>query len=181
MVLLVASVMAAGAAPGAPKTTTTGVQAEGVSSPAAADGLAPKTRKPRTLKADKAFPTTVYSPAQAIAEAAKAEGAAKGVFEFKVASVGGNDGKGRSIFLNSEADHHDAKNISAMVRPVAVQELEQTLGAPLDKALAGKRIAVTGTAHPKTINIYDEAHNKTGQTFTRTRVMLAKAEKLAVK
>lgn len=179
MVVLVASVFAASAACGAPKTTTTGVQAQAVSSPAAADGLAPRARK--SPRAGKAFPTTVFTPAQAITEAANTAGGAKGVFEFKVASIGGNGSKGRSVYLNSEADYHDAKNISVMVRPAAVQEMEQKMGAPLDKALAGKRVSVTGTAHPVKTNIYDESHKKTGQTFMQTRIIVAKAEKLVVR
>jgi hypothetical protein len=180
MVVLVASLMATGAACGAPKTKVD-VPARALASPADVGALTPKTRKARVPRAVKEFPTTVFSPAQAITEAANTEGGAKGVFEFKVASVGGNGGKGKSVYLNSEADYHDARNISVMVRPAAVTGLEQTLGGPLDKTLAGKKVSVIGTAHPVKTNIYDADHKKTGETFTQTRIILAKAEKLAVK
>lgn len=119
------------------------------------------------------------APEQAISAAA-AEPAAgvEGTFEFRVASVGG--GRGR-VFLNSEADYHDAGNLSVMLPAKAAKEMEKALGAPLSKALVAKQVSVTGTARQVTVNVYGPDRKKTGETHTQTRIEVASADRIVVK
>jgi hypothetical protein len=166
IVVLAASVLAVGAACGAPPAK-------------------PKASVEKAVAKPVAKAAAPIGPAQAIAAVAKAArekdgDGLKGVFEFRVASVGAGS-RGRGVFLNSEADYHDAKNLSVQLRPEAVKALEASLGAPLDKTMAGKRISVTGTARAKSFNVYDADGSKTGKTWSQTRIIVAKADNLVVK
>lgn len=124
--------------------------------------------------------SSVYSPREAIAAASRDETGASGVFEFKVASIGGG-AKGRAVFLNSEEDYRDPKNLTVMVRPAAVKAIEAKLGKPLDKAFNGKRVRVTGTAQKAKINLYDADNKRTGETETQVRITVTEAASIVVR
>src|SRR5690242_6846981 len=113
-----------------------------------------------------------------VAAAASPKDGAEGVFEFRVASVGG--GRGR-IFLNSEADYRDPANLSVMLRPADVKQMEKALGGPLAKTLVEKNVSVTGTAKQVKINVYGPDRKKTGETRTQTRIVVASADSIVVK
>lgn len=123
----------------------------------------------------------VLAPAQAIAAASKTEEGAEGVFEFQIGSIGQNTRKGRPVFLNSETDYHSPKNLSVMIRPAAVKDIETAVGGSLDKALAHRRIKVTGVAKQAKVAVYDEDHKKTGESYMQTRIVVADARQIVFK
>ncbi|MEP7210450.1 MAG: hypothetical protein ABI740_06405 [Alphaproteobacteria bacterium] len=125
--------------------------------------------------------SSALAPAQAIAAASKADDGAEGVFEFQVGSVGETSRKGRPVFLNSEADYHNPKNLSVMIQPAVVKEVEAAAGGSLDKTLANKRIKVTGVAKQVKVAVYGEDHEKTGTTVTQTRITVTNASQIAMK
>jgi hypothetical protein len=66
------------------------------------------------------------TPEQAItAAAANPEHGAQGEFEFVVASVGsGESARGTVVYLNSAADYRTPENLSVMIMPLTVREIE---------------------------------------------------------
>jgi hypothetical protein len=133
------------------------------------------------MKAGALTKSAALVPAQAIAAAAKADDGAEGVFEFQIGSVGENARKGRPVFLNSEADYHSPKNLSVMIRPAVVKDVEEAAGGSLDKTLAHKRIKVTGVAKQVKVAVYDDDHKKTGESYMQTRITVTDAGQIAFK
>ena len=65
-----------------------------------------------------------------------------GVFAMTVKATGKID----RIYLNSELDYRDQRNLSIAIEPEAAKALALALGAPPEFALKGKQILVAGTA-----------------------------------
>lgn len=125
--------------------------------------------------------SSALTPAQAIVAASKADDGAEGVFEFQIGSVGQNARKGRPVFLNSEADYHSPKNLSVMIQPAAVKDIETAAGGSLGKTLAHKRITVTGVAKQVKVAVYGDDHKKTGESYMQTRIIVTDAGQIVFK
>jgi hypothetical protein len=136
--------------------------------------VAPEQGRPVQAKSQRDR-SGALAPAQAIAAASKTDDGAEGVFEFQVGSVGENARKGRPVFLNSEADYHSPKNLSVMIQPAVVKEIETAAGGSLGKTLAHKRITVTGVAKQVKVAVYGEDHKKTGESYMQTRITVTDA------
>jgi hypothetical protein len=160
VLVVVAWTLAAGGACGAPPTRRVAEQDKQSASKSGALALA---------------------PAQAIVAASKKDDGAEGVFEFQVGSVGETSRKGRPVFLNSEADYHSPKNLSVMIQPTVVKDVEAAAGGSLDKTLAHKRIKVTGVAKQVKVAVYGDDHKKTGESYTQTRITVTRADQIAMK
>ena len=84
------------------------------------------------------------TPTQAIVLAADAAPlGVKGTFVMEVRAVGRQDG---DIYLDSERDYRDQRNLTIAIPPDAALELRQRFGEDADVALMGKRIRVSGQA-----------------------------------
>lgn len=123
------------------------------------------------------------TPSQAVkAAAAEPEAGVEGVFDIAVKSVGGRASqRGGTMFLNSEADYHNPANLSVMIRPAAVKEMEAALGGSLRDALANKRVQVAGVARRVPIAIYGEDNKKTGDSWFQTRITVERADQIVVR
>jgi len=88
--------------------------------------------------------TQAIAPTQAILLAADAAPfGVKGTFVFEVRAVGQQDG---NIYLNSELDYRDQRNLTVAIFPDAAQEIRRKFGENADLALMGRRIKVKGEA-----------------------------------
>ncbi|MEG3169870.1 hypothetical protein U1737_16890 [Sphingomonas sp. LB3N6] len=106
--------------------------------------------------------------------AALAPGAYPGVFVMTVRASGR---QGSSLYLNSESDYRDPRNLSLEVRPIAQAQLESRLGTPVDTALQGRTIHVDGEARRVRINFtYDG--RPTGKYYYQTHVVIERGEQL---
>jgi hypothetical protein len=84
------------------------------------------------------------APTQAILLAADAAPlGVKGTFALEVRAVGRQDG---NIYLNSELDYRDQRNLTVAIFPDAAQQCRQKFGEDADVVLKGKRIKVRGEA-----------------------------------
>ena len=82
-------------------------------------------------------------PSQAVQLAAASPRAGvTGVFAMTVKATGTTD----RVYLNSELDYRDQRNLTIAIEPEAADALALTLGAPPQIALNGKQILVAGTA-----------------------------------
>lgn len=89
-------------------------------------------------------------PVEAIqSAAAAAPRAVVGVFVMRVSGAGRQDG---NIYLNSEADYRDQRNLTVAFHPAAAESFIAQYGTAPDTFLVGKRIAVSGGARRVRIN-----------------------------
>lgn len=75
--------------------------------------------------------------------AAEASGDKAGVFELQVRASGRDRGR---LYLNSEADYRDARNLSVVFTSQVEAEFKRLHGSTPDEFLKGKNIAVLGSA-----------------------------------
>ena len=83
-----------------------------------------------------------------------------GTFDLLVENTGVKDGY---VFLNSESDFRDQRNLSIAIGPKAVQALTVTLKGPPQDTLRGKRVRVKGTA--KRLQVYFVRDGKPTEHF----------------
>ncbi|MGA1797998.1 hypothetical protein VH567_04370 [Sphingomonas sp. 4RDLI-65] len=115
------------------------------------------------------------SPMVAIERAAGlAPGAYPGVFVMTVRASGR---QGSSLYLNSESDYRDPRNLSLEVRPIAQAQLETQLGAPAETALQGRTIHVDGEARRVRIDFTSDGR-PTGKYYYQTHVVIERGEQL---
>jgi len=85
-----------------------------------------------------------YTPKDAVFMAADAAPKpVPGIFVMTVRATGRQDG---NIYLNSELDYRDQRNLSIEICPPAFDGLQAHFGSEPDKFFLDKRIAVTGQA-----------------------------------
>jgi hypothetical protein len=88
--------------------------------------------------------TQSITPTQAILLAADAAPlGVKGTFMLEVRAVGRKDG---NIYLDSESDYRDQRNLTVAIFPDAAQELRQKFGEDADAVFKGRRVRVRGEA-----------------------------------
>lgn len=119
----------------------------------------------------------LIDPAEAIQSAATAAPqAVRGRFAMRVRAVGRRDG---NIYLNSEQDYRDQRNLTVTIRPSAINALAERFGEQADRFLIGKRIVVDGEARRVQI---DFTHNgqPTGKYYYQTHVDVREASQLSI-
>lgn len=106
--------------------------------------------------------------------AALAPGSYPGLFTLTVRASGRQDGH---LYLNSELDYRDQRNISLEIAPVAQGQLEMQLGAPVETALQGRRIEIAGEARRVRINFLADGR-PTGKYYYQTHIFIARGNQL---
>jgi len=103
-----------------------------------------------------------------------APGGYPGTFVMTVRASGR---QGSSLYLNSESDYRDPRNLSLEVRPVAQAQLESRLGAPAETVLQGRTIQVDGEARRVRID-FTVGGRPTGKYYYQTHVVIERGEQL---
>ena len=123
-------------------------------------------------------PDGAMSPADAIAAAAKYGAMGKqGVFGMLVRGTGTSH---HHVFLNSEADYRDPKNLSIDIDPGAAKLMTRQLGMPPDQFYKGKWIVVRGTVHRVPIVFTDDYGRPTGKLYYQTHVPVRLLSQISV-
>lgn len=126
----------------------------------------------RTLSA-----ASFIGPDEAITSAAAAASkSVRGVYALRVASTGRQDGQ---IYLNSEQDYRDQRNLTVAIRSEVISDLEQRFGASPDVFLRGKRIAVNGFARRVRIHFLENGV-PSEKYYYQTHVDVRRADQIAV-
>jgi hypothetical protein len=115
------------------------------------------------------LPPVAMSPAEMVAAAAAApSGQGKRVtVAMLVQATGVSHGH---VFLNSELDYRDPRNLSINIDIAAAKQMARQYGSPPDQFFKGKRILVSGTARRVPIVFLDHYHHPTGQYYFQTHV-----------
>lgn len=114
-------------------------------------------------------------PAQAIQLAADAAPrGVPGLFSMQVQATGEQGGE---IYLNSELDYRDQRNLTVALTPAAAHQLALRLGEPVTVALDRKRILVRGSATRVRID-FTAGGQPTGKYYYQTHVRVTDAAQI---
>lgn len=109
--------------------------------------------------------------------AAKSDGgrAIYGTFTLTVRSTGGDH---EILFLNSERDFRDPRNLSPSLHPHAVEELKKLHGGDLAAFFAGRTIWVTGDAERVPVTLLKDG--KVVGTYFQHRIAVTDAGQISL-
>jgi hypothetical protein len=117
------------------------------------------------------------SPRDAIVAAANAAPrAVPGTFTMLVRATGRN---GRRVYLNSELDYRDQRNLTVNIEPGAAEALARRFGAPADQFFLGKIIHVRGAARRTRIDFLSDGR-ATGLYYYQTHVAVGDPDQIVV-
>ncbi|MDG3443103.1 hypothetical protein [Nitrospirillum amazonense] len=112
-------------------------------------------------------PTTSYDAVQRAAAAAP-----DGVFDTYALEVRATGREHGHIYLNSEMDYRDQRNVTVEILPTAIPAFRQAYGQDADTYLQGRRILVSGEA--KRVTIWFFANGKqTDKYYYQTHILVA--------
>ena len=115
-----------------------------------------------------AYLARIYSAREAVIAAAdRAPKGNLGRYAFSVRGVGWDDGR---LYLNSEEDYRDPRNVSASIAPEAAQEILAKLGGSEKEALASKMVLVTGLAIRTRIDFIGADGKPSGKYYFQTHI-----------
>lgn len=97
---------------------------------------------------------------------------------FDIRTVISDEVDGR-IFLGTQADYRDQRNLAIAIDPAAFRDLMRRHGAPLTDKLKGKHLLVGGFARPVRISI-NENGRPTGKYYYQTHVVVTHANQIEV-
>ena len=124
------------------------------------------------------------TPRQAVERAADAandippEAAPPGVegsFDLRVQATDARNGR---VWLNSERDYRDQRNLTVVIPTNVADSLRAKYGASPETFFQGKRIEVSGIARRATILFLDDAGRPTGKYYFQTHVQVSDAAQI---
>ena len=129
-------------------------------------------------------PMSASSPSIATIEPARviylaAEAAPKGHLVRSRFTVQATGAERNLIYLNSERDYRDQRNLTVVISPSAVNGLREALGPDLRAALEGKSITVTGVAKRVTVWFVADG-KKTNKYYYQTQLVVSNPRQLQV-
>lgn len=120
----------------------------------------------------------VLSPREAIVAAADAAPAPiPGTFALHVQRA--EQVRGR-LYLNSERDYRDQRNLTIRVEDGAIRQLAVRYGAPPERILLGRDILVRGAARRTRIDFIDNRGRPTGLYYYQTHVAIHDADQISI-
>lgn len=118
---------------------------------------------------------TLIDPEKAIHEAnAQAPALIPGHFALRVQAAGRQEDR---IFLNSETDYRDQRNLTIAIEPAAIAALAARYGAPPDQFFLGKNIVVDGAAQRVKITFFASGR-PTGKYYYQTHVVVDQPDQI---
>jgi hypothetical protein len=124
-------------------------------------------------------PVQTMTPRQAVERAADAANdippdaappGVKGSFDLRVQATDARDGK---VWLNSEHDYRDQRNLTVVIPANVADSLRAKYGASPETFFRDKRIEVSGVARRATILFFDDAGRPTGKYYFQTHVQVS--------
>lgn len=127
-------------------------------------------------------PNLAAAPGMTAAQAvmAAADAAPRGVPGHFAMVVRRAEMVGPRLFLNSEADYRDQRNLSIAVQPHALAGLRGRFGKDLRAALVGRDIRVRGVARRVRIGIFKNNGRATRLYYYQTHVVVDSVEQISV-
>ena len=120
----------------------------------------------------------LFSPRESVTAAADAAPAVvPGTFALRVRRA---ERVRRRLYLNSERDYRDQRNLTIRIEPGAVRQLAARHGAPVERYFLGREILVRGAAQRTRIDFTDARGRPTGLYYYQTHVAVRDANRVSV-
>jgi hypothetical protein len=100
-----------------------------------------------------------------------------GVFAMRVAATGRI---GPRVYLNSEADYRDQRNLTIAIEPWAARQLARRYRGAPERALRGHAIEVRGAAHRQRIDFIVDFRRPTGLYYYQTHVTVTDPDQIRI-
>lgn len=100
-----------------------------------------------------------------------------GLFAMRVAGTGRIGGR---VFLNSEADYRDQRNLTIALSPTVAQQFANRYGAAPEVYFRGRSIEVRGAARRERIHFLDNWRRPTGLYYYQTHVRVTRPDQIVV-
>ena len=123
------------------------------------------------------LPNGTMSPSDAVTAGAKDRDGKRGTFGMFVRSTGQSGGH---VFLNSEVDYRDPRNLSIDIDMRATKLLRKQVGATPDQFYKDKWIVVRGTVRRVPIVFLDDRGRGTGKYYFQTHVFVREPGQIAI-
>jgi len=125
---------------------------------------------------------TSLSPEQAVMRAAASHNGVQGTFVMEVRQIGRNENAffpDNRLFLDSEDDYRDPRNLCIVVTPALANALTIRFGDTLEHTLLHRRIKVKGTAEKVKIVIAVNGQ-RTEKYYFQTHLQLMSVDDLSL-
>jgi hypothetical protein len=103
--------------------------------------------------------------------------AVPGTFAMLVRATGRARGQ---VYLNSELDYRDQRNLTINIDPAAAEGLENRLGQAPDRFFKGKWVEVRGAAERVRIGFFDDHGRPTGLYYYQTHVRVRDSDQIVL-
>ena len=143
-------------------------------------GAPPGSRPPVVVMSGRepAFLSRIYSAREGVMAAAeRAPDGNLGRYAFSVRAIGWDNGR---LYLNSEVDYRDPRNLSAAIAPEAAGAVLSMLGGSDKEALASKMVLVTGRALRTRIDFIGPDGRPSGKYYYQTQIPVRYPHELKV-
>ena len=118
----------------------------------------------------------IHSAREAVMAAADQPGGYLGRVAFSVRAIGWDGGR---LFLNSEEDYRDPRNLSVVVGPQVAHEALELLGGEAG-ALQRKLVVATGQFKRVRVEFLDAKERPTGKYYYQTHLAIGSLNQLRV-
>jgi hypothetical protein len=120
----------------------------------------------------------VYSAREAVLAAADlAPSTVAGTFALRVVAAGRETDR---VYLNSEFDYRDQRNLTINIAPPIVRELTERFGSPPEEYFRGRVITVRGEARRIQIDFIGDQDRRSGLYYYQTHVLVTSVGQIAV-
>jgi hypothetical protein len=93
-----------------------------------------------------------------------------GLFDLQVRMIDAHDGR---VFLNSERDYRDQRDLTIIIPSDVAKSLRTKYGASPETYFQGRHVEITGLAQRVTIRFFDGAGRPTGKYYFQTHVQIS--------
>ncbi|WP_100642901.1 hypothetical protein [Alteromonas facilis] len=109
-----------------------------------------------------------------------AESAPLGVEGSYTLKIKASGNQGKQIFLNTELDYRDQRNVTIALHPRVVSLLMAKYGESPENYFVDKSITVTGQAQRIKIGFFNEQRKPTGKYYYQTHIRIVNADQIKV-
>lgn len=109
-----------------------------------------------------------------------AASAPEGVMGEYVLSIKAAGKQGPVVYLNTEFDYRDQRNVSVALHPKLIPQLEAQYGVKAEEFFIGKTIRVKGNAHRARIDFIDAQRKPSGKYYFQTHIRIVNLTQIEV-
>ncbi|CAM5190066.1 hypothetical protein [Alishewanella longhuensis] len=109
-----------------------------------------------------------------------AESAPKGVKGEYLLSIKATGKQGPVVFLNTELDYRDQRNVTVALHPNVIPQLKSQYGVTPEAFFTGKTILVKGHAQRVRIDFLDDTQKPSGKYYFQTHIRISNIAQIEI-